>query len=60
MGKISFDPKQIRENAKEFIDTVLRLKPSSAKGTYIKSIYLSTTMSAGIKVDPKSVVSVVE
>ncbi|WP_297726270.1 50S ribosomal protein L1 [uncultured Porphyromonas sp.] len=60
VGKISFDPKQIRENAKEFIDTVLRLKPSSAKGTYIKSIYLSTTMSAGIKVDPKSVVSVVE
>ena len=60
VGKISFEPKQIRENAKEFIDTVLRLKPSSAKGTYIKSIYLSTTMSAGIKVDPKSVVSVVE
>ena len=60
VGKISFDPKQIRENAKEFIDTVVRLKPSSAKGTYIKSIYLSTTMSAGIKVDPKSVVSVVE
>ena len=60
VGKISFDPQQIRENAKEFIDTVLRLKPSSAKGTYIKSIYLSTTMSAGIKVDPKSVVSVVE
>ena len=60
VGKISFDPQQIRENAKEFIDTVLRLKPSSAKGTYIKSIYLSTTMSAGIKIDPKSVVSVVE
>ena len=60
VGKISFDPKQIRENAKEFIDTVVRLKPSSAKGTYIKSIYLSTTMSTGIKVDPKSVVSVVE
>ena len=60
VGKISFEPKQIRENAKEFIDTVVRLKPASAKGTYIKSIYLSTTMSAGIKVDPKSVVSVVE
>lgn len=60
VGKISFEPKQIRENAKEFIDTVVRLKPTSAKGTYIKSIYLSTTMSAGIKVDPKSVVSVVE
>lgn len=60
VGKISFDPKQIRENAKEFIDTVVRLKPASAKGTYIKSIYLSTSMSAGIKIDPKSVVSVVE
>ena len=60
VGKISFDPKQIRENAKEFIDTVVRLKPTSAKGTYIKSIYLSTSMSAGIKIDPKSVVSVVE
>ena len=60
VGKISFEPKQIRENAKEFIDTVVRLKPTSAKGTYIKSIYLSTTMSAGIKIDPKSVVSVVE
>ena len=60
VGKISFDPKQIRENAKEFVDTVVRLKPTSAKGTYIKSIYLSTTMSAGIKIDPKSVVSVVE
>ena len=60
VGKISFEPKQIRENAKEFIDTVVRLKPASAKGTYIKSIYLSTSMSAGIKIDPKSVVSVVE
>ena len=60
VGKISFEPKQIRENAKEFIDTVVRLKPTSAKGTYIKSIYLSTSMSAGIKIDPKSVVSVVE
>lgn len=60
VGKISFEPKQIKENAREFIDTVVRLKPTSAKGTYIKSIYLSTTMSAGIKVDPKSVVSGVE
>ncbi|MBL6452940.1 MAG: 50S ribosomal protein L1 [Porphyromonas sp.] len=58
VGKISFDPKQIKENAKEFIDTVVRLKPTAAKGAYLKSIYLSTTMSAGIKIDPKSVVSV--
>lgn len=55
VGKVSFAPEQIKENAKEFVDTVIRLKPTAAKGTYIKSIYLSTTMSAGIKVDPKSV-----
>ena len=46
---------QIRENAKEFIATIIKLKPSSAKGTYIKSIYLSSTMSKGIKIDPKTV-----
>lgn len=55
VGKISFTPEQIRDNAKEFINTLIKLKPSSAKGTYIKSIYLSSTMSLGIKVDPKSV-----
>ena len=55
MGKISFNSDQIRDNAKEFISTLLKLKPSAAKGTYIKSIYLSSTMSAGIKIDPKSV-----
>ena len=54
-GKIDFKPDQIRDNAKEFISTLLKLKPSAAKGTYIKSIYLSSTMSAGIKIDPKSV-----
>ena len=55
VGKISFEPEQIRQNAKEFISTLIKLKPSAAKGTYIKSIYLSSTMSAGIKIDPKSV-----
>ncbi len=55
IGKVSFTPDQIRDNAKEFISTLLKLKPSAAKGTYIKSIYLSSTMSAGIKIDPKSV-----
>jgi large subunit ribosomal protein L1 len=55
IGKVSFEPNQIRENAKEFVSTLLKLKPSAAKGTYIKSIYLSSTMSAGIKIDPKSV-----
>ena len=58
-GKIDFKvdktADQIRENAKEFIATIIKLKPTTAKGTYIKSIYLSSTMSKGIKVDPKSV-----
>ena len=55
IGKVSFTPDQIRGNAKEFIQTLLKLKPTAAQGTYIKSIYLSSTMSAGIKIDPKSV-----
>ncbi|MDR1258623.1 MAG: 50S ribosomal protein L1 [Tannerellaceae bacterium] len=55
VGKVSFKPDQIRENAKEFVSTLNKLKPSAAKGTYIKSIYLSSTMSMGIKIDPKSV-----
>lgn len=55
VGKVSFTAQQITENAKEFIDTIIKLKPSTAKGTYVKSIYLSSTMSAGIKVDPKTV-----
>lgn len=55
IGKVSFTPEQIRDNAKEFIATIIKLKPTAAKGTYIKSIYLSSTMSPGVKVDPKSV-----
>ena len=55
IGKVSFDAEKIRENAKEFIATLIKLKPATAKGTYVKSIYLSSTMSAGIKIDPKSV-----
>ena len=54
IGKVSFTPEQIRDNAKEFIQTLIKLKPTAAKGTYIKSIYLSSTMSPGIKVDNKS------
>jgi ribosomal protein L1p/L10e family len=52
---VSFTADQIRDNAKEFIATIIKLKPSSAKGTYIKSIYLSSTMSKGVKIDPKTV-----
>ncbi len=55
IGKISFTPEQIIDNAREFIQTLIKLKPSTAKGTYIKSIYLSTTMSPGLKIDPKSI-----
>ncbi|HOV35212.1 MAG TPA: 50S ribosomal protein L1 [Dysgonamonadaceae bacterium] len=55
IGKVSFMPEQIRDNAKEFIETLIKLKPTAAKGTYIKSIYLSSTMSPGLKIDPKSV-----
>ena len=55
IGKVSFSADKIVENAKEFINTIIKLKPATAKGTYIKSIYLSSTMSKGVKVDPKSV-----
>ena len=55
IGKVSFSPEAIYQNAKEFIATIIKLKPAAAKGTYIKSIFISSTMSKGIKVDPKSV-----
>ena len=55
VGKVSFTTEQILDNAKEFISMLLKLKPTAAKGTYIKSIYLSSTMSKGIKIDLKSV-----
>ncbi|MES2798901.1 MAG: 50S ribosomal protein L1 [Bacteroidota bacterium] len=57
VGKVSFDGTKIRENANELILTLMKLKPSAAKGTYIKSIYLSSTMSPGIQVDAKSVIA---
>lgn len=55
IGKVSFTPEQMADNAREFINTLIKLKPAAAKGTYIKSIYLSSTMSPGIKVDSKSI-----
>jgi len=54
IGKVSFPPEKIIDNAKEFLSTINKLKPAAAKGTYVKSIYLSTTMSPGLKVEPKS------
>ena len=55
IGKVSFTPEQIKDNAKEFIATLIKLKPTAAKGTYVKSVCLSSTMSPGVKIDPKSV-----
>ena len=55
IGKNRFSVDQLTDNAREMLSTVIKLKPTSAKGTYIKSIYLSTTMSPGVQVDPKSV-----
>ena len=55
IGKVTFPAEKIYDNAKEFIQTIIKLKPAAAKGTYIKSIFVSSTMSKGVKVDPKSV-----
>ena len=57
IGKVSFTPEQIVDNANEVMSTIIKLKPSAAKGTYVKSIYLSTTMSPGIEIDTKSIES---
>ena len=55
IGKVSFEQQQLVDNAKELLTTVIRLKPSAAKGTYLKSIYMSSTMSPGVQIEPKSV-----
>ncbi len=55
VAKLSFNNDQIVENAQELLNTIIKMKPSSAKGTYVKSIYLSSTMSPGILVEPKSI-----
>ena len=55
VGKVSFTPEKLNENIREFINVIHKLKPSAAKGTYIKSIYLSSTMSPGVRIDAKSV-----
>ena len=55
IGKVSFEPNKIQENAQELIKTLIKLKPTAAKGTYVKSIYINSTMSPGIAVDAKSV-----
>ena len=55
IGKVSFDADKIVENAQEIIQTLIKLKPTAAKGTYIKSIYLTSTMSPAIALDPKAI-----
>lgn len=58
IGKVSFSPDKIYENALEVLQTISKLKPSAAKGTYFKSIYISSTMSPGIQVETKSVAGI--
>jgi large subunit ribosomal protein L1 len=55
IGKASFSQDKLYDNAKELLQTILKLKPSSAKGAYVRSIYLSSTMSPSVAVDPKSI-----
>jgi large subunit ribosomal protein L1 len=54
VGKVSFDNNKLKENIQELFTTILKLKPSAAKGTYVKSVNLSSTMSPGVKVDEKT------
>jgi len=59
VGKVSFDAQKLVENAREFVNTINKLKPSAAKGTYIRSVYMSSTMSPGIKIEPKSISKII-
>ena len=58
IGKVSFENEQLVDNAKELLQTILKLKPTAAKGTYMKSVYMSSTMSPGIQIEPKSLTTV--
>jgi large subunit ribosomal protein L1 len=55
VARMSFEPNKIYENTMEVLQTILKLKPATAKGTYVKSVTVSSTMSPGVKVDPKSI-----
>ncbi|MCK9617877.1 MAG: 50S ribosomal protein L1 [Lentimicrobiaceae bacterium] len=55
VGRVSFDTEKLVDNAKEFLQTIIKLKPTAAKGTYVKSVYISSTMSPGVRIDPKSI-----
>lgn len=56
VGKVSFDANKIAENANELLQTILKLKPSATKGTYVKSVYMSSTMGLGIQIDANSLI----
>jgi len=56
VGKVSFDSQKISENANELLQTIIKLQPSSAKGTYVKSVYMSSTMGVGVEIDANSLV----
>lgn len=55
VARVSFEPQQIVDNAKELLTTIIKMKPAASKGTYVKSVFISSTMSPGIEVDPKSI-----
>ncbi len=57
IGRVSFTPQKLAENSQEFINAIVKAKPSTAKGTYLKSAYMASTMSPGIAIDPKSIVN---
>ena len=57
VAKVSFDAEKIADNIKEFLSIIMKLRPSSAKGTYVKSVFVSSTMSPGVHVDSKLVVA---
>jgi large subunit ribosomal protein L1 len=58
IGKVSFEPDKLVDNVQEVINTIARLKPSSAKGTYFKSIHMSTTMSPGVTIDKNTITGI--
>ena len=56
IGKVSFEENKLIDNANELLQTIIKLKPSASKGTYMQSVYISSTMSAGVQVEPKSII----
>jgi large subunit ribosomal protein L1 len=55
VGKVSFNNEQLLENARELLQTIVKMKPAAAKGTYMKSVFMSSTMSPGVQIEPKSI-----